>query len=480
MRRAAGPLALLACGALAVCGALALPVSARAHGREPGLGAVAFDPADRTHFVLRGTWALLSTRDDGETFTWTCAVAADFDRLNEDPPVVVTESGRIVLGTFDGLRRSSVRGCDYEDGPAEVRGAYVIDVQPDPRDPRAVWAAYSPGDRPNTILRSADEGTTFEVMAELPAGFLVERVRLAASDPMRVYASGAAPRSGDAPRRAFFLRSEDGGRTFAPIEIPLLSDDERNVHVVAVDPSDADRALVRVTRRVTDPLPERLLLTEDGGDTFGTVLEIREIVAAAFSHDGAHAWAGSWYGGLHRSDDAGATFAPIDPDLRVRCLAEREAARGGSELFVCADELTEDFAVARSYDLGATLEPMWGFADVTNDVGCDLCTQVGATCPAYWPDVIFDLALVGGVDGGPPPPPLDAGPPPICGEGGVSLDASIDAGRGADGGGGCACRVSGSPWPRGALTASVLWVALVAARAARRRARSGAEGHEQR
>ncbi|GAB4195067.1 MAG: hypothetical protein OHK0013_00900 [Sandaracinaceae bacterium] len=475
-RRPSAALSLALCGALGLFAAVA-PTTASAHGREPGIGAVAFDPSDRAHFVLRGTWALLSTRDDGESFTWTCAVAADFDRLTEDPAVVVTESGRVVLGTFDGLRRSTERGCDYEDGPAEVRGAYAIDVQPDPRDPRAVWVAYSPGDRPNTILRSVDEGATFEVMAELPAGLLVERLRLAASDPMRVYASGAVPRSGEEPRRAFFLRSTDGGRTFAPREIPLLSDEERNVHVVAVDPSDADRVLVRVTRRVTDPLPERLLLTEDGGDSFRTVLEIREIVAAIFSHDGAHAWAGSWYGGLHRSDDGGRTFAAIDADLRVRCLAERASERGDGELFVCVDELTEDYAVARSYDLGATLEPMWGFADITNDVGCDVCTQVGATCPAYWPDVVFDLALLGGVDGGPPPPPLDAGPPPICGEGGVSLDASMDAAvGGGTGGGGCACLVTGTRVGSGAQGA--FFAAVVIAWAGRRRARSRAEGHE--
>jgi hypothetical protein len=466
---------LVSSAIVAIVLALGTVATARAHGREPGIGLVAFDPLDRDHFVLRGTWALLTTRDGGETFTWSCAVAADFDRYTEDPPVVLTESGRIALGTFDGLRRSSVAGCDYEDGPDLVRGAYVIDLQPDPRDPRALWAVSSPGDRPNTILRSLDEGATFETMSTFEPGVLLERVRLAPSDPMRMYASGAAPRSGELPRRAFFFPSIDGGRTFTTIEIPLLTEDERNVHVVGVDPTDAARALVRVTRRVTDPLPERLLLTEDGGETFRTVLEAREIIAVAFSHDGQHVWAGSWYGGLHRSDDGGATFAAIDPDLRVRCLAERAGASDGSELFVCVDELTETFAVARSSDLGETLAPMWGFADVTNDVGCGPCTQVGTICPAYWPDVIFDLAVLGGVDGGPPPGPLDAGPPPVCGEGGVSLDASMDAAVGGASGGSCACRAGtsgpGGPWALASTVAAGL--ALVRGRRARRRRVAG-------
>ena len=138
--------------------------SAHAHGREPAVGQVVFHPADREHFILRGTWALLTTRDDGESFTWTCAIAAGFDRLSEDPPTVITESNRIALGTFDGLRLSVPGECEYQDGPPETRGAYVIDVQPDPHDPRAIWAILSPGDRENTVLVSRDEGESFEVV----------------------------------------------------------------------------------------------------------------------------------------------------------------------------------------------------------------------------------------------------------------------------------------------------------------------------
>jgi len=459
--------------------AMASPSSVHAHGREPMVAQVAFDPADREHFILRGTWALLTTRDDGETFTWTCAVAAGFDRLSEDPPTVITESGRVAFGTFDGLRRSaSLDGCEYQDGPAATRGAYVIDVQPDPHDPRAIWAVYSPGDRENTVLLSRDEGESFEVTATFETGMLLERVRVAPSDAMRVYVTGAIPRMGEEPRHAFIHRSVDGGRTFEAFEIPLLPE-ERNAHVLAVDPDDAQRVLVRMTRSVTDEVFERLLLTEDGGETFRTVLEAREIISVAFGHDGSSVWAGSWYGGLFRSEDGGETFSPLDPDLRVRCLAERESATGGSELFVCVDELVNDYAVARSYDGGESLEPMWGFADVTNETGCDRCTVVGAICPSYWPDVIFDLALLGGVDGGPPPGPPSGGPPRRGGEAGVPLGggwARLDASTTPPGGGGsCACAAARGrpPGPWGWLT---LGLALVPLRRTRRARASESSG----
>ena len=428
----------------ATLGALALPGLAHAHGREPSVGQVAFDATDREHFLLRGTWALMTTHDGGESFTWTCAVAADFDRLTEDPPALITESGRVVLGTFDGLRVSSPEACDYADAAAPAWGAFAIDVQRDPHDARTFYVAMSPGDRANTLLRSRDEGASFEVVHTFDFGLLLERVRLSPSDPLRMYVTGAVPRMGMEPRHVFFHRSTDGGQTFTAIEIPLL-EGERNAHVLAIDPMNAERALVRMTRAVTDETPERLLLTEDGGDTFRTVLEIREIIALAFAHDGTRVWAGSWQGGLYRSEDAGETFTPIDPDLRMRCLAERESEGGGSELFLCVDELTNDYAVGRSLDGGDTIEPVWAFADVVNDTGCSACTVVGAVCPAYWPDVLYDIATIGGVDGGPAPGPTDVGTV-MCGEGGVPFDArlgSVDAATTPEGPTTtCACRAS--------------------------------------
>jgi hypothetical protein len=215
------------------------------------VGQVAFDPADRDHFVLRGTWALLTTRDDGASFTWSCAVGAGFDRLTEDPVVAISESGRVHLGTFDGLRRSSVTACDYEDGAPPTWGSFAIDVERDPHDGRTLWVAMSPGDAANTLLRSIDEGDSYEVVHTFDVGLLLERVRLAPSDPMRLYVSGAVPRMDTEPRHVYVLHSEDGGDTFTQVEIPLL-DGERNAHVLAVDPLDADRALVRVTRATTD------------------------------------------------------------------------------------------------------------------------------------------------------------------------------------------------------------------------------------
>ncbi|MBN8614204.1 MAG: hypothetical protein J0L92_26635 [Deltaproteobacteria bacterium] len=440
-----------------------------AHGREASVGLVAFDPSDRDHFLLRGTWAFLTTHDDGASFRWTCADAAGFDRFTEDPAVMIGSDARVLVGTFDGLRRSNDVACEYVDAVGDVGTSYIIDLQPDTMDPRVVWAVRTPGDAPNTLLRSEDDGATFAVAHEFEFGILLDRVRVAPSDPRTVYVSGAAPRRGDTPRRAMVLASFDGAETFTTAEIPLL-DGERSVHVLAVDPANPRRALFRMTRTVTDTVPERLLLTEDGGSTYGTVLEMREIVGLTFSHDGERVWAGSWDGGLARSDDAGATWTLIDPTLRVRCLAERSGVSGGRELFVCVDELTEPYAVARSYDDGHTLEEVWGFHDISNDLGCSGCTAVGAICPTDWADVLYDIASLGAIDAGPSPDPLDVGPPTQC-EGGTTFDAAFPdaAVVSTTPPASCACSV-GPSQPR--PISSVAWLALLAALARRRLRRS--------
>ncbi len=437
-------------GTCVVSAAMLVHAQAAAHGREPSIGEIAFDPSDPEHFVMRTTWALLTTRDDGRSFTWTCAAAVGFDRLTEDPPVVVAEGGALVLGTFNGLRRSDAQACGYLDGPASTLGAFAIDVQRD--NTGALWVAMSPGDAVNTFQRSTDGGVTFTTMGSAPEGVLLEKMRIAPSDARRIYASGAVPRTSSTPRRAVFLHSEDGGVTFATTELPLLSDEERNAHVLAVDPTNPARVLVRMVRRVTDTVPERLLLSEDGGLTFRTVLELTEMTGVAFSHDGRYVWAGSWDGGFLRSDDGGRTFAMLNPTLGVRCIAERAADDGTSDLFVCVDAFTQPYAVARSFDLGENLERVWSFSDAVNDVGCNVCTAVGGTCPAYWPDVVFDLALTRD-DAGMPPGPVDAGPRVSCDEAGMPLDAGATPPSPPRPGCGCTVPASGRGWE---------WVGLLA------------------
>ncbi|AKF04859.1 WD40/YVTN/BNR-like repeat-containing protein [Sandaracinus amylolyticus] len=421
---------------------LALAARASAHGREPSLGAVTFHPTDRDHVVVRATWGFITTRDGGETWTWQCADAVPFDRTNEDPAIVMFPSRALVAATFDGLHRSDEAQCAWSTPETAPDDEYVVDVVQDPSEPRTAWLITSTGTTPDEVRRSEDEGLTWSTIAIPHPTALTDRIRVGTSDPMRVYTSGAILMTDTEPRRGVVLRSDDRAETFRAIEIPLV-EGERIVHVLGVDPTNADRLFARMVRPVADEVPERLLISEDGGDTWRTVLEMLEIVGFAMSADGRTVWAGSWDGGLARSTDGGLTFEMLDPALRVRCLAQREG-----ELWVCADDRTTGFALARSSDGGETLDALWSYDDVRNDVGCSADTQVGERCPMFWPDLVFDLQV-------------DAG---IVPDAGVT---TMDAGSGEGGGdGGCSCRAGPSTRaPGGAL---LLGLALLALRRARR------------
>jgi hypothetical protein len=224
-------------------------------------------------------------------------------------------------------------------------------------------------------------------------GVLLERVVPSPSDPMRVYASGVSLATATEPRHAYVWYSTDGGHSFTPTEIPLIDVDrtdygERNVHVDAVDPTNPDIVFAHTVRRTTDMMDERLFRSEDGGHTFTLVVSMPEITGVALDEGGTRVWAGSWYGGFFRSTDNGRNFDTLDATLRVRCLSYRPG-----ELWICTDDVMGPFALGRSTDLGVTIEPLWTFQDSVDDTGCPLCTQVGELCPAFWPDVEFDLGL---------------------------------------------------------------------------------------
>ncbi len=447
---------------LALLLALALvPSVALAHGREPSVGLVTFDRSDRDHIVMRTTWTLLESHDGGASWFWRCAVAVGFERTTEDPPVVIASDGTTMVGIFDGLVRSDTDGCNFIPNPdADVDNLYLIDLIDGPEGPTVSYGVTSPGDQPNTVVRSGDDGTSWTVLGVPNTEVLLERVRVAPSDPSRIYVSGAIPARGGMPRRALFYRSDDGGETYTESQI-ALEGEERNVHVLAVDPTDPDRVLVRVVRLVTDLVPERLLISEDGGESWETAASLLEITGLTFSDDGSQVWVGGWDGAFLRSDAGGAagTFVPVagQEELRVRCLSYRPGETpGDGELWVCVDDLIYDYALGRSVDGGSSIEPLWGLLDVRVDTGCPACSGVGGICPAFWADVVFDLGLP---DEG---PPFAAG---TCDAGPFDAGTStMDVGAEAEPATGCGCRAQ-----RGSSAPSLLAACALALLALRRR-----------
>lgn len=456
--------------------AVIAPGTASAHGRPPFMGDIAFHPANPDFVVVRATWGLVVSEDGGASWRWICAAATGADPTREDPPIVVTPDGSILAGTFEGLARSTADHCAFEH-PEALDNRFVIDVIAEAGAPATIWAIATSGSEPDELYRSEDEGRSFTRVGVPVEDILLERVLVAPSDPTRVYLSGAIPimtitYDGGVPdggptmteRTGYLLRSTDRGETFEPVELPLV-DEERNVHLLAVDPTDPDRLLVRMTRRTVDTRGERVLLTEDAGDTWTEVASGRQISGAVFSADGTRAWVTSRIiDGLFRSEDGGRSFAQVQR-MSMPCIGRR-----GDEIWACVDQLTDGFALGRSTDGGDTLDPVLHFEDIYEMVPCSECTQVGHGCPEWFVDIAYDMRLDagigGGVDGGISGAPRDAGPlPDECDmDGSVPppMDAGVDAGpEEEDPPGDCGCHASGRPTGGAALLIALLGLGLV-------------------
>ncbi|MGF1469123.1 MAG: WD40/YVTN/BNR-like repeat-containing protein [Sandaracinaceae bacterium] len=456
----ASPRLLRAWAALVVgLAATSIASTAMAHGRPPRVGELHLDPGDPDRIVARSTWGLVQSDDGGETWRWVCAVAIGFDPTLEDPAFAITEGSTLLFGTFTGLTRSSDDRCTWEVPAPVVDRRYVIDLETEAGSPADLLAVVTSGISDDLLLRSDDGGVRYEEMQRFD-DVLLERVTIAPSDVGRVYLSGARLSEDRTDREGVLLRSEDGGRTFEEATIEL-DDGERNVFVLAVDPTDPGRLWARVVRRITDTRDERLLLSEDGGRSFRTVAGARELSGVAVASDGSVVWAASGNGGgLLRSVDGGRSFETIHADLDVLCLE----ARGTSELWLCVNELIDGYAIGRSLDAGDTLEPMFVFADTGALPACPACTPVDVICPQWIPDLVADLDLDAGIElpDAATGLPRDIGVPERCSH---LFDAGPDTTPPATG---CGCRAAGRGPAAPPALASVALLGLVLARRRRR------------
>lgn len=428
---------------------------ARAHQLPPRPERIAM-AGDR--ILLSAPFGLMVSDDAGASWRWVCAAAYGLNPVRTEPDLALAGDGSVVLGDFDGAARADHDLCAFERPPGPTHDTYVIDVAVDPHAPDTIWGVASSGSEPSTIVRSEDGGRSWATVSEPVLAVLFEKIALAPSDSRRVYVSGFRPPSGDQPAHAFLLRSDDGGATLSRVEIPL-TDGEHAPLVLAVDPNDADRLFVRMERVEGDERPERLLLSEDGGQTFESVIELPEMRGFAMSDDGATVFVGSAQGGgVWVARDGSVSFEQVAA-VDVRCLT-----LDGSTLYLCADPITTDYALGRSDDGGATITPLLHMRDVRQLLSCPHCSSVSLVCPAWAPDLYSDVQrYYGAGDAGPREDSMpDAGPPPP--------ECRPDAGTSTPPtGGGCTCRAAPSS------ASSPLWLGAAAAGwlLRRRRRRAG-------
>ena len=421
---------------------LAATSSARANGRFPQSNQITMHPLNADVIVARTTFGLLVSDDHGANFHWICEQVLG-TRLQEDPALTITEDRSTLVSLYAGQRRGAPDRCSWEFVSPALTGLAMADSIGVPGDARSAFVISS-----HTVFKTLDNGVSFAQVGDMLSDVALETIEVAPSRPARMYLSGAIPPTSSTPRQAFVFRSDDAGETWErfPFALGTGAQSDFNIYLAAVDPTNEARVYMRVLGAPND----RLVVSDDAGESFHEVLAIPSMRAFARSDDGGTIWAGSDTGALYRSQDRGEMFEPLS-GLHANCLYAR-----GTELWACGNNYTDGFVIGRSSDGGETFDAMLTLAGVQAGPTCASGTPLQTVCGPMYDGLTTLFRPDAGIE--------DAGDPILDAD---VMDATVPTGEPT----GCACSTNGNA-PASVGTWGVLLFALFVLARARGRDRS--------
>lgn len=375
-------------GSVAVAVGLLLGSAPRAlaHGRFPEAGYITFHPSDPNTIVVRTSFGLLVSHDAGASFRWICQQSMN-QRITEDPNVLVAADNTLLVPLFAGYMRGEDNGCSFRYVDA-LTGRIMIDQVRDPLVATSIWSVSSNFDSANYVYFSDDEGRSWEARPGDLGEAILDRIRVAPTDALRVYLSGSTLDETGTLREGTFLRSRDGGESFETLPFSFEAG-ERSLLLLAVDPTNADKIFARVSGDFQD----RLVMTVDAGDHWTDLAALPFVQSFVIAPDGQRLWFGGGQdSGLWYSSDGGETLEQLDRDLDVNCLGLRD-----DELWICANNATDGFAIGKSTDGGRVFTPVFRFAEFAGIVECEGESETVNTCEMFEADIRWDLGADGGV-----------------------------------------------------------------------------------
>lgn len=401
--------------ALAIACTLA-PAIANANGRPPMTNGVHFRPGDNQAIYVASTFGLLVS-SDGCRFSWLCEDNIGYGG-EFDPAYAVSSTGAIFATTFHGLRVSRDGGCSFTTAtaqlppsdPGNISVLYLdaIDIGPTGE----VWVATAETGSGNAIYRSTDDGLTFTARGALPATMAFKSVKVAPSDPLRVYVTGFQVSGDTTPPSAHLFRSDDGGASWTEQAITnLVLGSSPVIMLGAIDAANADILYLRSVG-ANPPSGDRLYRSADGGGAFTEVLSIMDPISDVVVRDAHTVIVASQNAGGFQSIDGGATFTSLPGSPRLACLAQR----GDGALFGCAANYDPDhMALAMSTD-AVRWTPALRFEYISGPLSCAPGTVQYGTCDnQLWRTFAQQLGVMpsqcsSGPAGVPDGPAVDAAP----------------------------------------------------------------------
>ncbi len=368
--------------------------AAYANGRGPLTNGIYFKPGDVHSLYVRSTFGLLISHDDGCTMNWFCEGDVGYGG-NFDPKYAVATDGTIFATTFSGLRVSRDDGCSFTTNASLPPDTWIdaLDIGPTGE----VWVGTASSGAPNDIYASTDNGMTFQSRGMLSGTIWWKSVKVARSNPQRIYVggyevAGTLPDGGMAPL-AHLAHSDDDGANWT--ESPLagvLYSSVPTVIVSAVDPQNADVLFV-TSIGANPPNGDRVYRSTDAGATLTEVLATTDPVRDIVIRDAQTVLVATQLGGSFVSTTAGQSFQPMASPPQLNCLGQRD----DGVLIGCGANWQPDYmAVAKSADGAQSWQKVWRFVELYGPLQCPAGTPEHDTCgDQLWPNLAAQFACTG-------------------------------------------------------------------------------------
>jgi photosystem II stability/assembly factor-like uncharacterized protein len=477
---------------------LAFTVPALANGRFPAANQIVFAPNDPNYLVLRATYAVLPSSDNGASWQYLCedVLGLPTDQ-GEDPSIAVTANSSLLAGVPGyvggglGLSVSADRGCNWSCMGGGLAQQSVVDlaVRPDvPSSAVAITGTYLPSDSGsamafNQVFQTTDNGVTWNALGTpIDSNVSVATIDVTKTDPNRIYVSGT--RGYGSTRVALLIVSEDMGNTWVEKPVPQFDPDtELSIYIAAIDPTNADRVYLRSNGQLTGGL-SRIYYTTNAGADAGTAFSLAsalpsdggfvtpmagnndltgELLGFAISPDGTKVYAGTVESGLWTASASDMVFTQKNANVSIYCLATRN-----NELWACSN-IKSGFTVGESTDDGASFTSKMKYvtsicsavecaASDAGPLGCG-ATSNAAACGAVYQNFCELNDTSGACGTCAPDAGVDAGPA----DGGAPAKAPASSSS-------CNCDVVGGGRTTGLLGAGLALAALAAQRRRSKRA----------
>jgi photosystem II stability/assembly factor-like uncharacterized protein len=377
--------------------ALLSSVPAAANGRFPASNQIVFSPNNDNLIVLRTSYGILPSHDNGATWAFVCEDALGLGPTAvEDPSVGLTTSNALIAGVSVGLNVSPDDGCNWNCIQGGLQNQPIADIAVRPDNPAsavAITRTYQLTDSAveniySQVFETTDNGMTWTAIGvPIDPAVTVTTIDVAKTDPNRLYVSGT--RGFGSMKTASLFVSTDKGMTWTEQALPAAEFDpttEDAIYIGAIDPTSADRVYIRSSGLVTGGRSRLTVFTRTPTPAFSTadIFDVEagfsgeitgELLGLALSTDGSKIYIGTKEEGLWTAATSDMKFTKKSSVI-VQCLATR-----GNELWACSAEVS-GFVAGVSTDDGATFTPKLPvLGALTGPIACAAsANDSGAAC----------------------------------------------------------------------------------------------------